>query len=60
MSYRVDDLDGVLARLRASGVEPVEEVKEYPYGRFTWIEDDEGNRLAPPEPSGEADEEPSR
>lgn len=45
VNYRVRDLDAVLAHLRASGVEPVAEVEEYPYGRFTWIVDGEGNRV---------------
>jgi predicted enzyme related to lactoylglutathione lyase len=45
INYRVDDLDGLLAQLAASGaaVEPRRE--DYSYGRFAWITDPEGNRV---------------
>ena len=45
MNYRVDDLDGVLARLRARGADVDERVQEEPYGRFGWAVDPEGNRF---------------
>ena len=51
----VEDLDGVLARIRAEGVE-VLGTQDEPYGRFAWIMDPAGIKLelweaAPDEPA---------
>lgn len=45
LNYRVADLDRALTALAAAGVTPVKEPEEYPYGRFAWVEDAEGNRI---------------
>jgi predicted enzyme related to lactoylglutathione lyase len=45
INYVVDDLDAVLAALRAEGVTVDERVQEEPYGRFGWAMDPEGNRI---------------
>jgi predicted enzyme related to lactoylglutathione lyase len=45
INYRVDDLDQVLAALRAEGCEVDERVESSEYGRFGWVADPEGNRL---------------
>lgn len=45
INYRVDDLDGVLQRLRAAGAEVDEHIEEHEYGRFGWAVDPEGNRF---------------
>ena len=45
VNYRVDDLDALLAQLRAEGVQVDERLEEYEYGRFGWITDPEGNRI---------------
>ena len=45
INYRVDDLDAMLAQLRASGVEVDEKVDETEFGRFGWAMDPEGNRI---------------
>ncbi|HSL26172.1 MAG TPA: VOC family protein [Acidimicrobiia bacterium] len=45
VNYRVDDLDGILERLRSSGAEIDERTEDHPYGRFGWATDPEGNRL---------------
>ena len=45
VNYRVDDLDAMLAQLRKAGVEVVERIEEYSYGRFGWAVDSEGNRF---------------
>ena len=45
LNFRVDDLDALLAALRAEGVEVDEKIEEYDYGRFGWIMDPEGNRI---------------
>ena len=43
--YRVDDLDQVLAALRAEGCAVEERVESSESGRFGWVLDPEGNRL---------------
>jgi predicted enzyme related to lactoylglutathione lyase len=45
VNYRVEDLDAMLAQLRAGGAEVIEEIGETPYGRFGWAVDPEGNRF---------------
>ncbi len=45
VNYVVDDLDGMVASLRAAGA-PVEYgPAESEYGRFAWVTDPEGNRV---------------
>ncbi|MGN2254597.1 VOC family protein [Frateuria sp. GZRe12] len=45
INFRVDDLAGLLERLRADGVEVDERVDQSEYGAFGWIMDPEGNRI---------------
>jgi predicted enzyme related to lactoylglutathione lyase len=45
VNYRVDDLDALLEQLAAAGVSIDPHRDDYPYGRFAWITDPEGNRL---------------
>jgi predicted enzyme related to lactoylglutathione lyase len=45
VNYRVRDLDALLDRLRAAGVEVDDKVEEQEYGRFGWAVDPEGNRF---------------
>jgi catechol 2,3-dioxygenase-like lactoylglutathione lyase family enzyme len=45
INFRVNDLDGLLADLRANGVEVDPRRENYEYGRFAWIMDPEGNRI---------------
>ena len=45
INFRVDDLDAMLAQLRAGGVEVDERVEAHDYGRFGWATDPEGNRI---------------
>ena len=52
VNYRVRDLDAVLARLRAAGVEVDERVQETENGRFGWAVDPEGNRFELWQPPG--------
>ena len=48
----VDDLDGMLAQLRAAGQDVHPEIEEWPYGRFGWVMDPEGTRIELWEPAG--------
>ncbi len=41
----VDDLDAVLARLKADGIEPVGEPLDEAYGKFAWVIDPDGVKL---------------
>ncbi len=45
INYRVEDLDGLLERLRAEGVWVDEHRENHEYGRFAWIRDPDGNRI---------------
>src|SRR5690242_2098115 len=36
VNFRVSDLDGMLAQLRAAGVEVLDALEESEYGRFGW------------------------
>ncbi|HET6555466.1 MAG TPA: VOC family protein [Dyella sp.] len=45
INYRVDDLDALLAQLRAAGVQVDDRVEDSEYGRFGWIMDPEGTRI---------------
>lgn len=45
INYRVDDMDGILARLAKEGVEPVKGPDDEFNGRFAWVMDPEGNKV---------------
>ena len=45
INLQVDDLDGVLDRLIAAGVTVDPKRESYPFGRFGWFTDPEGNRV---------------
>ena len=52
INFRVDDLDALLAQLRADGIDVDDRVDESEYGRFGWLMDPEGTRIElwqPPE-----------
>ena len=44
-NYRVENLVELLKVLKEEGVEIVGEIQEYPYGKFGWIMDPEGNKI---------------
>jgi predicted enzyme related to lactoylglutathione lyase len=54
VNFRVDDLDELVRQLAAAGVRIDPRPEDYPYGRFAWIWDPEGNRveLWEPVPAG--------
>ncbi|NIA68962.1 VOC family protein [Pelagibius litoralis] len=45
LNLMVDDLDGMLARAKAGGVEPVQPGEDYDYGRFAWLMDPDGRKV---------------
>ena len=45
LNFRVDDLDGLLAQLKADGVDVDGRIEESEFGRFSWIMDPEGTRI---------------
>ncbi len=53
LNFRVDDLDGLLTQLAAAGVRIDPKRDDYPYGKFAWIWDPEGNRVELWEPPAE-------
>jgi catechol 2,3-dioxygenase-like lactoylglutathione lyase family enzyme len=50
LNFRVEDLDGLLERLRGEGVWIDPNREDYDYGRFAWVMDPEGNRITLWEP----------
>jgi len=56
INYRVEDLDAVLAALRAEGCAVDDRIESSDFGRFGWVSDPEGNRVElwePPRAAGE-------
>lgn len=45
INYRVQNLEGLIKKLRDRGVTIVDEIAEYEYGKFVHILDPEGNKL---------------
>jgi predicted enzyme related to lactoylglutathione lyase len=45
VNYRVEDLRGLVAALRAEGCEVIGDVDESEYGLFGWVMDPEGNKV---------------
>lgn len=45
INYAVDDLDALLARLHAKGIEVLKRADDDANGRFAWILDPEGNKV---------------
>ena len=45
LNYRVENLVKLLEVLKDEGVQIVGEIEEYPYGKFGWIMDPEGNKI---------------
>jgi predicted enzyme related to lactoylglutathione lyase len=52
-NYRVENLVELLKVLKEEGVEVVGEIEEYPYGKFGWIMDPDGNKIELWEPLNE-------
>ena len=54
MNFRVENLVELLNILKEEGVTIVGEIAEYPYGKFGWILDPEGNKIELWEPIDKA------
>ena len=52
INFRVDDLEGVLAKAKGGGAEIVGEIMEESYGRFGWFIDPEGYKIELWQPKG--------
>ena len=53
VNFRVDNLDGLLTRLRALGMNVVDRVDEHAWGRFGWVMDPDGVRIELWEPAAD-------
>jgi predicted enzyme related to lactoylglutathione lyase len=45
INFRVDNLDALLAALRAEGCNVLDEVEPSEYGKFGWVIDPDGNKI---------------
>jgi predicted enzyme related to lactoylglutathione lyase len=45
VNYRVDDLRGLIAALKAEGCNVLEKIDESEFGTFGWVVDPEGNKV---------------
>ena len=54
MNYRVENLKELLEVLKSEGVQVIDKVEEYDYGKFGWILDPEGNKIELWEPVDKA------
>jgi predicted enzyme related to lactoylglutathione lyase len=52
-NYRVKNIDQLIGSLRLSGIQPMGEIQEFPYGKFAWLLDPEGNKIELWEPKDE-------
>jgi glyoxylase I family protein len=55
LNLRVQDLDAMVAQLRAAGIEVTVDPESYPYGRFARTHDPEGNPIELWQPLEDAD-----
>ncbi len=45
LNYRVQNIEGLVRKLRENGVTIVDEIEEFEYGKFVHIMDPEGNKI---------------
>ena len=45
INYRVQNIEGLVKKLRENGVTIVDEIESYDYGKFVHIMDLEGNKI---------------
>jgi len=56
VNFRVADMEGLIANLKAEGVQVVGEIEQHPNGKFAWILDPEGRKIELWEPVPSADD----
>lgn len=54
INYRVENIEALVEELKANGVNVVDEITSYDYGKFVHILDDENNKIELWEPVDEA------
>jgi len=45
INYRVNNMEGLVKKLRENGVTIVDDIQEYEYGKFIHIMDNDGNKI---------------
>jgi predicted enzyme related to lactoylglutathione lyase len=45
INYRVQNIEGLIAKLKENGVTIVDEIEKYEYGKFVHIMDNDGNKI---------------
>ncbi|MAP94114.1 MAG: glyoxalase [Ponticaulis sp.] len=45
LNLMVDDLDGILERLKAEGIEECQPAESHSYGKFAWLMDPDGRKV---------------
>lgn len=45
INYRIDDMDGMIAQLKAAGIAIIQGPESHENGKFAWIMDPEGNKV---------------
>ena len=45
INYRVQNIEGLVSKLRGNGVTIVDEIETFEYGKFVHIMDSEGNKI---------------
>jgi len=45
INYRVQNIEGLVRKLRKNGVTILDSIVDYPYGKFVHIMDNDGNKI---------------
>lgn len=45
INYRVQNIEGLIEKLKANGVKILDDIESYDYGKFVHIMDEEGNKI---------------
>ena len=45
INFSVENLEELLNTLKSEGIQQIGEMQSYPYGKFAWIMDPEGNKI---------------
>ncbi|RYZ20107.1 MAG: VOC family protein [Chitinophagaceae bacterium] len=57
INYRVDNLEALLAEMKAAGVTMAGEMQVYDFGKFAWVMDPDGRKIELWEPLGAKSDE---